>query len=438
MARKGVKFLGKVTPLFDSMLVPHQAPEGEGSEQPTEPQPTPSPTHPSTGDQPPVTDSSSSHDTTQDSRDSLEDTNGSEGTQVQSSHDSPLSGDHTSEKAEGGLNLEELFVLCTNLSNRVLALETSKDAQAAEILKLKDQIKKLKRKCKPSISHQLWMPVMILKKRLGRKESVSKQGRKNAKPEPTLDAFDDLDADGRDYIETEDVVKEGRQSNETEELNKGSGEKGGSTEELVSTVVPKTVSTARPELSTARPDVDAARQEDSAVEPRTPPTTTSIFDDEDITMAQTLIKMKEEKAKEKGVSIKDIEDSSRPARSILTLKPLPIINPKDKGKSVLEEPEPAKKMTRSDFDAAQIARDAEIARQLQVDLQAEVERERQREEEASKAAIAEMYDEVQEGIDADALFAAKLQHEEREEYTIEERAKFLAETIAAQRKFRAA
>ncbi|GJW57641.1 putative ribonuclease H-like domain-containing protein, partial [Tanacetum coccineum] len=221
----------------------------------------------------------------------------------------------------------------------------------------------------------------------------------------------------RDYMETEDVVKEGRQSNETEELNKGSGEKGGSTKELVSTARPKTVSTARPKLSTARPDVDtvrpdvdaarpdvdATRQEDIAVEPRTPPTITSIFDDEDITMTQTLIKMKEEKAKEKRVSIKDIEDSSRHERSILTLKPLPTINPKDKGKSVLEEPEPAKKMTRSDFDAAQIARDAEIARQLQVDLQAEVERERQREEEASKAVIAETYDEVQAGIDADAL-----------------------------------
>ncbi|GJV59277.1 hypothetical protein Tco_1465377, partial [Tanacetum coccineum] len=58
------------------------------------------------------------------------------------------------------------------------------------------------------------------------------KGRKNAKPEPTLDAFDDLDADGRDYMETEDVVKEGRQSNETEELNKGSGDKRGSTKEL--------------------------------------------------------------------------------------------------------------------------------------------------------------------------------------------------------------
>ncbi|GJY48564.1 putative ribonuclease H-like domain-containing protein [Tanacetum coccineum] len=373
MSRNGVKFSGKVTPLFDFMLVPHQAPEGEG--------------------------------------------------------------DHTSEKAEGGLNLEELFVLCTNLSNRVLALETSKDAQAAEILKLKDQIKKLKRKCKPSISHhRAWLKSvkrLSMKKRLGRKESVSNQGRKNVKLEPTLDAFNDFDADGRDYMETEDVVKEERQSNETKELNKDSGNKGGNTEELVSTAVPKIVSTARPELSTARPDVDAGRQEDSAVEPKTPPTTTSIFDDEDITMAQTLIKMKEEKAKEKGVSIKDIEDSSRPARSILTLKPLPIINPKDKGKSILEELEPAKKMTRSDFDAAQIARDAEIARHLQVDLQAEVERERQREEKASKATIAETYDEVQVGIDADALFAAKLQQEEREEYIIEERAKFLAETIDA-------
>ncbi|GKC92535.1 hypothetical protein Tco_1157977, partial [Tanacetum coccineum] len=71
-------------------------------------------------------------------------------------------------------------------------------------------------------------------------------------------------------MEIEDVVKEGRQSNEIEELNKGSGEKGGSTEELVSTAKPKIV-------GTARPDVDAARQEDSAVEPRTPPTTTSKY-----------------------------------------------------------------------------------------------------------------------------------------------------------------
>ncbi|GJZ37240.1 hypothetical protein Tco_0583431 [Tanacetum coccineum] len=106
------------------------------------------------------------------------------------------------EKAEGGLNLEELFILCTNLSNKVLALETSRYRSGlTEILKLKIQIKSFEK------------------------------------------------------------------------------EKGGSTEELVSTAVPKTVSTGRPELSTTRPDVDVARQED----------------------------IEEEKAQGERVSIKDIE-----------------------------------------------------------------------------------------------------------------------------------
>nr|GEU56834.1 hypothetical protein [Tanacetum cinerariifolium] len=319
----------------------------------------------------------------------------SEGDQVQSPYDSPLSGGHTSDRAEGALNLEELFSIYTNLSNRVLALGTVKDTQVAEIIALKSRIKKLEKKCKPSISHhRSWLKSvqrLSMKKRFGKKEFVSKQRRKKDKkdkPEPTLDdsTFDvDLDADhGIEYMDTEEPVNRGRLSEETKEL----------------------VSTVRPEDSTIRPDVGTS-------DPIAPPTTTtSIFDDEYITMAQTLIKIKEEKAKEKGVSIKDIEDSLRPARSILTLKLLPTIDLKDKGKGVLEEPKPVK-------------------------LEKEKEK-RQREEEASKAAIAKMYDEVQAGIEADELFVSKLQQEEREEYTIEERAKFLAEIIAAQRKFRAA
>ncbi|GJT71411.1 hypothetical protein Tco_1030697 [Tanacetum coccineum] len=87
---------------------------------------------------------------------------------------------------------------------------------------------------------------------------------------------------------------------------------------------------------------------------RTPPTTT-VFDDEDVTMAmaQTLIKMKEQKAKEKGVAITDVEDSSRivrPVRSITTLQPLPTIDPKDKGKGVLVEEEPIKIKMRDQGD----------------------------------------------------------------------------------------
>ncbi|GKD42952.1 hypothetical protein Tco_1267597 [Tanacetum coccineum] len=134
---------------------------------------------------------------------------------------------HTSNRVEGGLNLDELFVLCTNLSNRVLALETSKDAQAAKIIKLKTRIKKLEKKCKPIISHhRAWLrsvSILSMKKKLGKKESVSKQGRKNAKPGPTLDdsAFDDLDADlahGMDYKEAKEVVNEGRTSSKMRRL----------------------------------------------------------------------------------------------------------------------------------------------------------------------------------------------------------------------------
>ncbi|GKG12061.1 hypothetical protein Tco_0346298, partial [Tanacetum coccineum] len=109
MSRKGLKFSGKITLLFPNMLT-----HGEGSGEPTKPQPTPSPTQPSTGDQP--LETSTSHATTQDSRDFLEGTNGNEGDQ-------------------------EVLVLCTNLSNRVLALESIKDAQAAKISALKIIIK---------------------------------------------------------------------------------------------------------------------------------------------------------------------------------------------------------------------------------------------------------------------------------------------------------
>ncbi|GKE51132.1 hypothetical protein Tco_1486288, partial [Tanacetum coccineum] len=126
MSRKGVKFSGKVTPLFDSMLVTHQAPEGEGLKQPTEPQPTPSPTQLSIGDQPPLSESLSRPEHTYSP--SIEGTGRSEGDQVHSSLDSPLSGDPTFDRAEGGMTLEELSVICTNLSHMVLALEASKDA----------------------------------------------------------------------------------------------------------------------------------------------------------------------------------------------------------------------------------------------------------------------------------------------------------------------
>ncbi|GKC90959.1 hypothetical protein Tco_1151608 [Tanacetum coccineum] len=459
MTRRGLHFSRHVTPLFLNMLVPTTVEEGEGSGTHTEPQPTPFPTQPSVGDQTHIIESSSRPENTQNSRNTLEGTRRSEGDHVQLPHDSPFLGGHTSDIAEGDLNQEELFVLCTNLSNKILALETSKDAQAAKILKLKTRIKKLENKCKPSISHhKAWLrsvSILSMKKKMGKKDSISKQGRKDAKPGPTLDdsAFDDLNADlahGMDYMEIEEVVNEGRTSSKTEELKatndneqlnitndiviieeKGSGEKGRSTEDPVSTAVPKDSTVVPEEVGITMPEVSTASIPADSTAPHTP---TTVFEDEYIFLVDALV-MLSDKTKLKGVEIKEIKDTDRPARSVLTLKPLPTIDPKDKGKGILEEEHEPVNIKSKGQEEAQMAMDEKVARQLDEQLQAELERERVAKEEATNAALIREYDEIQARINADSIVAARLQEEEREKFTVEERAKFLHDTIAAQRKF---
>ncbi|GJZ09276.1 hypothetical protein Tco_0543559 [Tanacetum coccineum] len=102
----------------------------------------------------------------------------------------------------------------------------------------------------------------------------------------------------------------------------------------------ETVHIATTRVSAASAPVTTVGVAISIVKPRTPPTTTATtFIDEDLTIARTLIKIKEEKTKDKRVAIKDVEDSPRPIKSITTLQPLPTIDPKDKGKGVLVEEE---------------------------------------------------------------------------------------------------
>ncbi|GJW21311.1 hypothetical protein Tco_0031933 [Tanacetum coccineum] len=79
--------------------------------------------------------------------------------------------------------------------------------------------------------------------------------------------------------------------------------------------------------------------------------------------------------------------------------------------------------------------DEELARKLQEDWETEEERKRLAEEEATKTALSDEYDFIQARIEADRLLALRLQDEEREQFTVEERAKFLHDTIAAQRRF---
>ncbi|GJS45819.1 hypothetical protein Tco_0595940 [Tanacetum coccineum] len=65
----------------------------------------------------------------------------------------------------------------------------------------------------------------------------------------------------------------------------------------------------------------------------------------------------------------------------------------------------------------------------------EEEKKRLAEEEATKAAFTNEYDFIQARLNADKILTKKLQEEEREKFTIEERAKLLHDTIADQRRF---
>ncbi|GJY43393.1 hypothetical protein Tco_0431606 [Tanacetum coccineum] len=272
-----------------------------------------------------------------------------------------------------------------------------------------------------------------LKTKLMQKESVSKQGRKPTKSEPTVHkdpAFDDFD-DAIDYIETEDAHDEG--------TVKDSEETRVSTEDQVSTDKLK-VSTDKPNEGTAEPNEGTTEPKDENLDESA--ATTTVFRDDE-TIAQFLVTMSQNKTKQKGFEIKEIKDTDRPRtttkRSILTLKPLPKIDPKDKGKKVLEEKDESDAESEGVNEAerkfAQLVNDEEIARKVQEEWEAEEEKKKLAEEEATKAEFTNEYDFIQERLNADKILAEKLQEEEREKFTIEQRAKFLYDTIVAQRRF---
>ncbi|GJX50766.1 hypothetical protein Tco_0277611 [Tanacetum coccineum] len=297
--------------------------------------------------------------------------------------------------------------------------------QANEIKHLKVQIKKLKKKAKPVITPlRAWMM----------------SGRKSAKAEPSVHkdpAFDELDDDAIDYMETEDAQDVGRTRYVLHE-EKESIEKEVSTEDALSTDKQK--------VSTDRPDEGTVDQtEGRSAIPTTPTPTPTIFEDDE-TISQVLLNMSQAKAvsreKGKGVELKDVENTERPrptsTRSLLTLKPLPKIDPKDKGKKKIEEDESdteSEDINETKKKFKMLAHDEEIARKMQEDWEAEAERKRLAEEEATNAALIQDFDDIKARIEADRLLALRLQEEEREQFTMEERAKFLHDTIAAQRRF---
>ncbi|GKE06361.1 hypothetical protein Tco_1398379 [Tanacetum coccineum] len=277
---------------------------------------------------------------------------------------------------------------------------------------LTSKIKKLKKQAKLVITHhRAWMKSVSLKQRLAgkrslkknwmQKESISKQGRKSAKGKPSVHKdplFDELDDDEIDNMETEDAQDVGRTRDVVNE-EKENADAEVSIEDILSIAQQKVstnkekVSTDRPQVSTDGSKVSTDKEKDSTDKTdegiddqtegrratQTTQTTTSTMFGDDETIAQVLLNMSQAKAvsreKEKGVEFKDVEETERPrptsTRSLLTLKPLPKIDPKDKGKKKIKEEDESKTefegIPEAEKKFKQLASDEEMARKLQED-----------------------------------------------------------------------
>ncbi|GJR06223.1 ribonuclease H-like domain-containing protein [Tanacetum coccineum] len=256
-------------------------------------------------------------------------------------------------------------------------------AQAAEIKDLKAQIKQLKKKTRPIINHhKAWFRAARLKKqqtktnieKSKKRRSVSKQGRKavkSSKGAPSVHTHTDWDAMDTNLEATLNDAMDYTQDGDT--------------------LVVADKGSAKKGGSTKGTDLQQSTVKPDEGESDTPTN-----------------KLKQ---KEKGVELKNVEDIERPrpasTRSLLTLKPFPKIDPKAKGKGKIEEED------ESDTESEDINEAEKKIKMLAND-----------EEMARKARL-----------NADKILAEKLQEEEREKFTIEERAKLLHDTIAAQRRF---
>ncbi|GJT46999.1 putative ribonuclease H-like domain-containing protein [Tanacetum coccineum] len=107
-------------------------------------------------------------------------------------HDSPLSGGHIPGSDEGRPNFNELINLCTQLSNRVHALENAKTAQGLVIQKLKKRVKRLEKALRARTPGMKLFKICTSRRKGLDKENVSKQERKSNK---TKLMFNDCDFD---------------------------------------------------------------------------------------------------------------------------------------------------------------------------------------------------------------------------------------------------
>ncbi|GKE43040.1 hypothetical protein Tco_1470324, partial [Tanacetum coccineum] len=265
--RQGKDFSGKDTPLFPIMIVQAQEQVDEGSEIPTDSHHTPTTTQPSTSKPHKKQSRRKQRKDTEDPQLSgpikpVTDDTENVASIPTHSNDPLLSG-------EDRLKLTELIELCTKLSERVLALETTKTNQALEV----------GRSARVVSSED---------EGLGDQEDASKQGRKIDEIDQDTEVTLVNETQGRygDNLMFDTGVLDNEQVMAKKEVDMA--EKVVSTADLVITAG-EVVTTANVVVSIAEVTIDS--------------TTTTIVDE--LTLAHTLIEIKAAKPNARGVIVQE-------------------------------------------------------------------------------------------------------------------------------------
>ncbi|GJR98540.1 hypothetical protein Tco_0270714 [Tanacetum coccineum] len=203
-----------------------------------------------------------------------------------------------------------------------------------------------------------------------------------------------------DSLGEENASKHGRNdSNKTKEFNLSNKVSGGTkvfddttaSEKDVNIVEP--VSTAGDAVTAASviPDIDTVGPSNVSAVGSSISTTGDIFEDEMMTIADTLVAIRSTRPRTTSVVIRDVEEEPRRAT------PVPIVQSQDKAQRIA--------------------------------------RERAAEQEAKDAALIKQMEDVQARMDADILLAERLQQEERQQFTIKEKSRMLVDMIAERKRF---
>ncbi|GJW82239.1 retrovirus-related pol polyprotein from transposon TNT 1-94 [Tanacetum coccineum] len=365
MKRKGKDFSGRVTPLFASMLAPPVV-EGEGLVQPSEPQPAPSTTQPRIKEQ------------------------------IPTSVPIPNVAD------------EAIFKEWDDKVVRVTTTAASLDAAQASGDRPRCQESMMgviaQTRSERASKHFYDSPLPVGNTHGSYEERLEQDDLTDFVPPTPYDSpLSGGHTPGSDEGEESDKTKPMFDDSDFAELDmenvKGDVETQGRNIAEYITTVGDTVNTACIDVSVAGP---------SNVSTTNPSTSTvgDIFEDEMMTIADTLMAIRSTRPRATSVVIHDVEEEPRRATLV------PTVQIQDKGKGKMVEPEPAPKNPIK----TQIQRDAEIAQRLFEEEQAQFERE----------------------MDANELLTERLQQEEREQFIIEEKSRMLVEMITERKRFFAA